>query len=73
MLLLKLRNQLGFNSIKETGNFRLTFIRTEITNVKKQVLFAGVKKKNDTAIKGVSTNSIFSIQCALHVHGSRTK
>ena len=32
------------------------------------MLFAGVKK-NDTAIKGVANNAIFSIQCALHVHG----
>ena len=36
------------------------------------MLFAGVKK-NDTAIKGVSNKAIFSIQCALHVHGSRTE
>ena len=36
------------------------------------MLFAGVEK-NDTAIKGVSNNAIFSIQCALHVHGSRIK
>lgn len=44
MLLLKLRNQLGFNSIKGTGNFPLTFIRTEITNVKKSAVCRSKKK-----------------------------
>lgn len=42
-----------------------------MTNVKKSAVCRS--KKNDTAIKGVSTNAIFAIQCALHAHGSWTK
>ena len=72
MLLLKLRNQWGFNSIKRKRKLSSYIYQNRDNKGKKKMLFAGVEK-NDTAIKGVSNNAIFSIQCALHVHGSRIK
>ena len=72
MLLLKLRNQLGFNSIKWNRKLSSNIYQNRDNKCKKKSAVSG-SKKNDTAIKGVSTNVIFATQCALHVYGSRTK